>query len=152
MTSRRAAFRAFCALSVPLGVVLAVSAFAQQDYPSRTIRLITPAAQGGTTDYPSAITTDRQGNLGWNPGPASADLANYAFGESGFYGTSGSAPQIAGVCALLLSANPTITWRDAQQILILSSRHLLSPPPQLSPMEWGGKRNCCYYHVYHHVY
>ncbi len=81
-------------------------------------------AQGGTTDYPSAITTDRQGNLGWNPGPASADLADYAFGESGFYGTSGSAPQIAGVCALLLSANPTITWRDAQQILILSSRQL----------------------------
>ena len=50
MTIRRAVFRAFCASFMPLGLVLEVPAFAQQDYPGRAIRLITPAAQGGTTD------------------------------------------------------------------------------------------------------
>jgi tripartite-type tricarboxylate transporter receptor subunit TctC len=38
-----------------LGLVLAGSALAQQDYPSRPIRLITPAAQGGTTDLLARI-------------------------------------------------------------------------------------------------
>lgn len=39
--------RAFIAL---LGFAFASTALAQQDYPNRPIRLITPAAQGGTTD------------------------------------------------------------------------------------------------------
>jgi tripartite-type tricarboxylate transporter receptor subunit TctC len=50
MKIRRALFRAFCAFFIPLGLVLETPAFAQQDYPNRPIRLITPAAPGGTTD------------------------------------------------------------------------------------------------------
>jgi subtilisin family serine protease len=37
-------------------------------------------------------------------------------------GTSASAPTIAGVAALVLSANPELTWRDVRDILRLSAR------------------------------
>ncbi|KYR03015.1 hypothetical protein DLAC_00503 [Tieghemostelium lacteum] len=40
----------------------------------------------------------------------------------GFGGTSATAPQVSGVVALLLQANPLLTWRDIQHILILSTR------------------------------
>ncbi|VDD75397.1 unnamed protein product [Mesocestoides corti] len=37
-------------------------------------------------------------------------------------GTSASAPLAAGICALTLSANPRLTWRDLQYIVIYSAR------------------------------
>ncbi|HEY6239254.1 MAG TPA: tripartite tricarboxylate transporter substrate binding protein [Burkholderiales bacterium] len=42
--------RALGALLLPLGLLFAASSPAQQDYPSRPIRFITAAAQGGTSD------------------------------------------------------------------------------------------------------
>jgi len=37
-------------------------------------------------------------------------------------GTSASAPLAAGLCALALEANPTLTWRDMQYIVVLTSK------------------------------
>lgn len=37
-------------------------------------------------------------------------------------GTSASAPLAAGICALALEANPSLTWRDMQYLVVLTSR------------------------------
>ena len=37
-------------------------------------------------------------------------------------GTSASAPIAAGVCALAMEANPSLTWRDMQYLVVMSSR------------------------------
>ncbi len=50
MKSRPPLSRAFSALLLPLCLALAAPAPAQQDYPTRPIRFITAAAQGGTSD------------------------------------------------------------------------------------------------------
>lgn len=37
-------------------------------------------------------------------------------------GTSASAPLAAGICALALEANPNLTWRDMQHIVVRTAR------------------------------
>ena len=37
-------------------------------------------------------------------------------------GTSAAAPEAAGVIALALEANPSLTWRDIQHLLVLTSK------------------------------
>ena len=41
-----------------------------------------------------------------------------------FGGTSAASPTVAGVVALMLQANPNLGWRDVQEILSYSSRHV----------------------------
>jgi subtilisin-like proprotein convertase family protein/subtilisin family serine protease len=84
-------------------------------------------------DFPTIFTTDRQGALGYNQNTYTNDLADYAFDTFGFSGTSAAAPQIAGLAALILSANTNLTYRDVQQILILSARHEDVTDPDLVP-------------------
>ncbi|CCK70746.1 kexin KEX2 KNAG_0F00770 [Huiozyma naganishii CBS 8797] len=42
-------------------------------------------------------------------------------------GTSAAAPLAAGIYALLLEANPELTWRDVQYLSILSSKEITNP-------------------------
>jgi subtilisin family serine protease len=75
------------------------------------------------------VTTDLTGDLGINQGP------NQQTGEeidrdfladtdymSRFNGTSAAAPVVTGVIALMLEANPNLSWRDVQEILVRSAR------------------------------
>ncbi len=98
---------------------------------------------GVKTNFPSLATTDRTGILGYNLDWQSG-WADYAFNGSGFEGTSGATPQISGLCALLLSVNPALTWRDVQQLLILSAR-------QLDPADPAQRTNAAGLRVNHHV-
>jgi subtilisin family serine protease len=61
-------------------------------------------SNGGTL---SITTTDATGTLGYSSG-------NYT---STFGGTSSACPLAAGVAALVLSANPNLTWRQVRRVL-----------------------------------
>jgi subtilisin-like proprotein convertase family protein len=67
--------------------------------------LITAPSNGGGAGI---TTTDLLGSAGYDAG----DCTN------GFGGTSSSTPLAAGVVALMLQANPNLTWRDVQHILV----------------------------------
>jgi subtilisin-like proprotein convertase family protein len=92
------------------------------------------AAPSGDRGFPYLFTTDLMGADGVNfiqfP-PPNEDLSNYAFDSLGFSGTSAAVPLVSGVVALALSANPHLTYRDVQQILILASRHFDLADPDL---------------------
>ena len=65
----------------------------------------------GGTPHPEITTTDVTGEAGYNP------EGDY----TGFGGTSSAAPLVSGVVALMLDANPNLTWRDVQHILVETS-------------------------------
>jgi subtilisin family serine protease len=71
-------------------------------------------SDGGPGALSRITTTDRTGVLGYN---TNLD-GNYA---TTFAGTSAAAPQVAGVAALMLEANPALTWRDVKHILALTT-------------------------------
>jgi subtilisin family serine protease len=91
------------------------------------------SAPGGEDGYskPAMITTDLSGcklggsyrnmnlsqyfNFGYNSLNTSCDYVNT------FNGTSSAAPVVTGVVALMLEANPTLTWRDVKHILAQTS-------------------------------
>ena len=87
------------------------------------------SAPGGDAGIASLFTTDRLGTKGYNyvtfPG---SDLSDYVFSSLGFQGTSAATPLISGVAALLLSANPALSYRDVQQILLLASTQTSNDP------------------------
>jgi subtilisin family serine protease len=74
-------------------------------------------------------TTDLVGDFGYNAAPDPVTgidddrdfLADPDY-MSRFNGTSGAAPIVSGVIALMLDANPNLTLRDVQEILVRSAR------------------------------
>jgi subtilisin family serine protease len=75
-------------------------------------------------------TTDATGNSGFNVAPLpngdETDITRDFFPDtnytSRFNGTSAAAPIVSGVIALMLEANPELTYRDVQEILVRSAR------------------------------
>lgn len=116
-------------------------------YADRGAPILVAGLSGDLTEgYPNVFTTDRAGTLGLNPVtfPTEPERADYVFDVFGYTGTSASAPMISGVCALILSANPDLSYRDVQQILIHASRHIDKADPELH-------RNGAGYSITHRV-
>lgn len=87
--------------------------------------LVTTYSLGAFSGTPGITTTDIVGADGYNFAAGAAldddplfDL-NYT---STFSGTSSSTPLASGIVALMLSANPNLTWRDVNRILIETAR------------------------------
>ena len=74
------------------------------------------------------VTTDRMGDLGYNPNAQSnaTELTNRNYTQR-FGGTSAACPQVAGVAALMLSANPNLTASQVREILRSTAKDLGAP-------------------------
>lgn len=81
-----------------------------------------PTLGGTYTGYDNGIyTTDMTGSYGYNYGFDSNVAGNDPDCTSDFGGTSAASPMVAGVVALMLEANPELTWRDVKHILAETS-------------------------------
>jgi proprotein convertase subtilisin/kexin type 2 len=79
------------------------------------------APGGAPCDAHGITTTDRSAALGFNAGGSSIDYGNGNYSKC-FAGTSAAVPTVAGVVALMLEANPNLSWRDVRQVLARSAR------------------------------
>jgi len=78
--------------------------------------LVNAPSNGGSLGI---ATTDRTGADGYDDGIYTIS-GNYT---NTFGGTSSATPLVSGIIALMLQANPTLTWRDVQHILIETAEH-----------------------------
>lgn len=76
------------------------------------------SAPGGRSDD-GLVTTDLVGTAGYNIAPFTSSPSDYT---NRFLGTSGAAPVVSGVVALMLDAAPGLGWRDVQEILSLTAQ------------------------------
>ena len=88
------------------------------------------SAPSGDTRFPGIATTDHQGADGYVT-RGRGDIADYLLGDAGFSGTSASSPIAAGIGALILGVNPSLSYRDVQQILIHASVQQSTNDPDL---------------------
>ncbi|ANN69019.1 S8 family serine peptidase [Bordetella bronchialis] len=98
---------------------------------------------------PALITTDvtdcSAGKYSNNPGPDTYFNALETGGKSvldpncrymaRFNGTSAAAPTVSGVAALMLQANPALTWRDIKYLLAVTARKV---DADRAPIRWNG--------------
>jgi len=99
--------------------------------------LVAPGGEFGVDD-PALITTDFTGctygfsrstaqsapfNSAFNTGADGTDNENCNY-VSAFNGTSSATPIVSGIAALLLEANPNLTWREVKHILATTARQL----------------------------
>jgi subtilisin-like proprotein convertase family protein len=82
----------------------------QSDYSERGAPILVAAYSSG--DNVGITTTDLIGADGINPDGDYTDS---------FGGTSSATPLVSGVIALMLEANPNLTWRDVQHILVTTA-------------------------------
>ncbi len=79
--------------------------------PGANLHVTAPSSGGGV----SITTTDRTGGAGYNGITGNNDYTNI------FGGTSSATPLVSGVIALMLEADPSLTWRDVQAVLMTTA-------------------------------
>ena len=95
---------------------------------------------------PAMVTTDQSGcTVGYSRTGANTSLFNNGSAQNvncrytnTMNGTSSATPVTAGVIALLLEANPALTWRDVKHILALTARQIDATRPAVTVALPGG--------------
>ncbi len=100
----------------------------------------TPPVVGVETPGLGIVTTDRSGAAGYTDGNYTPDR-----GEAAFGGTSSACPLVAGVAALVLSANPDLTSREVRQILEKTADKIVdtTPDPQFGVVKGTYENGRC---------
>lgn len=111
---------------IVVGAVNALGERASYSTPGSSIWVSAPGGEYGITE-PAMITTDIQGcNVGYSYSNINFsglfDFGQHLFNPRCDYtnrmnGTSSAAPVVSGVVALMLEANPLLSWRDVKHIL-----------------------------------
>ena len=108
------------------GGVLAIGALNSQgkkaSYSEEGANILAMGFGGEDCSTQQTVSADVTGMPGYNTGTSPNDLAGQAGYTRCFNGTSASCPQGAGLAALLLQANPNLSWRDVRYILATTSR------------------------------
>lgn len=129
---------------LPVGAITNAGALAYYSETGSNLVVSAPSSSG-TLDI---VTTDLVGDVGYNINTSTGNLSDRNY-TNDFGGTSSAAPLVSGVVALMLEANPDLTWRDVKEILLRSSTKL-SPTdagwvtrtvgdPSLSPIKHNEK-------------
>ena len=92
----------------------------QSSYSESGANLWVSAPGGEFCSTHTISTTDRSGAVGKNTNGAS-DYANTSYTKC-MNGTSAATPEVSGVVALMLAANPNLGWRDVRIILAQTAR------------------------------
>lgn len=106
--------------------VLAIGAMNDQgqrsSYSEPGSNVLVTAYGGEFCSTQTTTTTDVSGSGGYNDGNKPEDITGSPNYTRCMNGTSAATPQAAGVAALLLEANPALTWRDVRAIFARTAR------------------------------
>ena len=113
--------------------ICAVSSFGEVTYysePGASLLVCGPSNDLGIDGASNLAltTTDMPGLDGYNRGTSRSNYKNYDYTNT-FGGTSGSAPVVSGVVALIRSANKKLTWRDVRLILASTAKKVDTGDP-----------------------
>lgn len=86
--------------------------------------LLISAPSSGGNENRGIVTTDLVGLNGYNMVDANGEYLTEPDYTDMFGGTSAATPIVTGVIALMLDANPNLSWRDVQNIVAYSAREV----------------------------
>lgn len=100
-------------------------------YSERGATLLVCAPSGAGQGSRAIVTTDATGTRGFNPRVYRNDVSDENYTLK-FSGTSAAAPIVSAVVALILEANPELSWRDVRSILASTAQRIDPSHPDWS--------------------